>query len=128
MRFALSLPRMRTRAPVPVVQLNPGAPLRLDEVVNKALAKDAKRRYQDAIEFADALKSALAVTMFEYSAMKKSENFIALYSVWYPAMSSDSTASARKGIPALSPSQGESPNPGRLKAITSYCGSSAGRS
>ncbi len=30
-------------------------------VVNKALAKDAKKRYQDAIEFADALKSALAV-------------------------------------------------------------------
>src|SRR5688572_32582137 len=26
--------------------------------------------------------SALAVTMFAYSAMKKSENFIALYSVW----------------------------------------------
>jgi len=26
--------------------------------------------------------SALAVTMFEYSAMKNIENFIALYSVW----------------------------------------------
>ena len=26
--------------------------------------------------------SALAVTMFAYSAMKNSENFIALYSVW----------------------------------------------
>jgi serine/threonine-protein kinase len=32
----------------------------LVQVVNKALAKDAKKRYQDAIEFADALKSALA--------------------------------------------------------------------
>jgi serine/threonine protein kinase len=33
----------------------------LVQVVNKALAKDAKKRYQDAIEFADALKSALAL-------------------------------------------------------------------
>jgi serine/threonine protein kinase len=33
----------------------------LVQVVNKALAKDAKKRYQDAIEFADALKNALAL-------------------------------------------------------------------
>jgi serine/threonine-protein kinase len=33
----------------------------LVQVVNKALSKDAKKRYQDAIEFADALKSALAL-------------------------------------------------------------------
>jgi serine/threonine protein kinase len=33
----------------------------LVQVVNKALAKDAKKRYQDAIEFQDALKSALAL-------------------------------------------------------------------
>ncbi len=33
----------------------------LVQVVNKALAKDAKKRYQDAIELADALKSALAL-------------------------------------------------------------------
>ncbi|HYQ18561.1 MAG TPA: protein kinase [Polyangiaceae bacterium] len=33
----------------------------LVHVVNKALAKDAKKRYQDAIEFADALKSALSL-------------------------------------------------------------------
>jgi serine/threonine-protein kinase len=33
----------------------------LAQVVFKALAKDAKKRYQDAIEFADALKSALAL-------------------------------------------------------------------
>ena len=31
----------------------------LVDVVLKALAKDAKKRYQDAAEFADALKSAL---------------------------------------------------------------------
>jgi serine/threonine-protein kinase len=33
----------------------------LVQVVNKALSKDAKKRYQDAIEFQDALKSALAL-------------------------------------------------------------------
>jgi serine/threonine protein kinase len=36
-------------------------PEALVQVVNKALAKDAKKRYQDAIEYADALKSALAL-------------------------------------------------------------------
>ena len=40
---------------------------------------------------------ALAVTMLAYSAMKKSENFIALYSVWYPAMSSDSASGRSNG-------------------------------
>ena len=38
------------RAPVPVVQLNPGAPPRLDEVINKALEKDRALRYQSAPE------------------------------------------------------------------------------
>jgi serine/threonine protein kinase len=33
----------------------------LVQVVNKALSKDARKRYQDAIEFQDALKSALAL-------------------------------------------------------------------
>ncbi len=33
----------------------------LVQVVNKALAKDAKDRYQDAMEYADALKGALAL-------------------------------------------------------------------
>src|SRR5215208_1526452 len=41
--------------------------------------------------------SALAVTMFAYSAMKKSENFIALYSVWYPVISSDSASGRSNG-------------------------------
>src|SRR5436190_24235976 len=40
---------------------------------------------------------ALVVTMFAYSAMKKSENFIALYSEWYPAMSSDSASGRSNG-------------------------------
>src|SRR5258708_33215028 len=40
---------------------------------------------------------AETVSMLEYSAMKKSENFIALYSVWYPAMSSDSASGRSNG-------------------------------
>src|SRR3954471_11201651 len=41
--------------------------------------------------------SALVVTMFAYSAMKNIENFIALYSEWYPAMSSDSASGRSNG-------------------------------
>src|SRR5581483_8656832 len=41
--------------------------------------------------------SALAVIMFAYSAMKNIENFIALYSEWYPAMSSDSASGKSNG-------------------------------
>src|SRR5919107_6419167 len=40
---------------------------------------------------------AHTVTTFEYSAMKKKENFMALYSVWYPAISSDSASGMSKG-------------------------------
>src|SRR5687767_13863476 len=40
---------------------------------------------------------ALTVTTLAYSAMKNIENFIALYSVWYPAMSSDSASGRSKG-------------------------------
>ena len=40
---------------------------------------------------------AHTVTTLEYSAMKKKENFIALYSVWYPAISSDSASGRSKG-------------------------------
>src|SRR5690349_1726668 len=41
--------------------------------------------------------SALAVMMFAYSAMKNIENFIALYSAWYPATSSDSASGRSNG-------------------------------
>src|ERR1700694_5421171 len=40
---------------------------------------------------------AQTVTTLEYSAMKKKENFMALYSVWYPAISSDSASGTSKG-------------------------------
>src|SRR6476620_6128396 len=42
--------------------------------------------------------SALAVMMFAYSAMKNIENFIALYSEWYPAISSDSASGKSNGL------------------------------
>src|SRR5678816_3250185 len=41
--------------------------------------------------------SALAVIMLQYSEIGNSENFIALYSVWYPAMSSDSASGRSNG-------------------------------
>ena len=40
---------------------------------------------------------AHTVTTLAYSAMKKKENFIALYSVWYPAISSDSASGRSNG-------------------------------
>src|SRR5919107_769067 len=40
---------------------------------------------------------AHTVTTLAYSAMKKKVNFIALYSVWYPAISSDSASGRSKG-------------------------------
>jgi eukaryotic-like serine/threonine-protein kinase len=38
------------RAPVPVVRLNPELPAKLEEVINKALEKDRKLRYQSAAD------------------------------------------------------------------------------
>src|SRR5438045_4891630 len=45
---------------------------------------------------------AHTVTTLAYSAMKKKENFIALYSVWYPAMSSDSASGKSNGTRLVS--------------------------
>jgi serine/threonine protein kinase/tetratricopeptide (TPR) repeat protein len=55
MHMTIPVPDPRQVAPERVI------PEPLVQVVFKALAKDAKKRYQDAIEFADALKSALSL-------------------------------------------------------------------
>jgi serine/threonine protein kinase/Tol biopolymer transport system component len=44
------------RAPQPVVRLNPDIPVRLEEVINKALEKDRDLRYQHASEIRSDLK------------------------------------------------------------------------
>jgi Tol biopolymer transport system component len=44
------------RAPVPVVRLNPELPLKLEEVINKALEKDRDLRYQHASDMRTDLK------------------------------------------------------------------------
>jgi eukaryotic-like serine/threonine-protein kinase len=44
------------RAPVPVTRLNPELPLKLEEVIGKALEKDRKLRYQSAADIRTDLK------------------------------------------------------------------------
>jgi len=44
----LILEAILTRVPVPPIRLNPGLPLRLEEIINKTLEKDRKLRYQTA--------------------------------------------------------------------------------
>jgi len=44
------------RAPVPAIRLNPDIPLRLEEIINKALEKDRSLRYQHASEMRSDLQ------------------------------------------------------------------------
>jgi serine/threonine protein kinase len=44
------------RAPAPPIRVNPDCPVRLDEIVNKALEKDRELRYQHASEMRSDLK------------------------------------------------------------------------
>jgi serine/threonine protein kinase len=44
------------RAPLPAVRLNPDVPIRLEEIINKALEKDRELRYQHASEIRSDLK------------------------------------------------------------------------
>jgi len=44
------------RAPAPAIRVNPDCPVRLDEIINKALEKDRELRYQHASEMRSDLK------------------------------------------------------------------------
>jgi serine/threonine protein kinase/Tol biopolymer transport system component len=44
------------RAPTPAIRVNPDCPVRLDEIINKALEKDRELRYQHASEIRSDLK------------------------------------------------------------------------
>jgi tetratricopeptide (TPR) repeat protein len=61
------------RAPVPPVRLNPDVPAKLEEVINKALEKDKKMRYQRAAEIRSDLQRLKRDTESGRSAMSGGE-------------------------------------------------------
>jgi serine/threonine-protein kinase len=54
------LVKITSEDPVPVTQINPQIPPELAHAIERAMAKEADRRYQTAAEFADAIKAFAA--------------------------------------------------------------------
>jgi eukaryotic-like serine/threonine-protein kinase len=64
------------RAPVPPVRLNPDVPLKLEEIINKALEKDRNLRYQHASEMRaelQRLKRDIDTGQVETAEVKKAD-------------------------------------------------------
>ncbi len=57
------------RTPVPAVRLNPDVPLKLEDVINKAIEKDRKLRYQSAAEMRTDLQRLKRDTELGHSAV-----------------------------------------------------------
>jgi len=70
--------------PPPVTRLRPDLPVEINPVMEKALAKDASKRYDSAGEFARALKKALASAGMKEASEPEEEN------------TSDSTSEGRR--------------------------------
>src|SRR5512146_791196 len=77
------------------VQMNANVTSVLSNVCGATLSHSVNGMSQPPKNSVDI--SALAVITFAYSAMKNIENFIALYSAWYPATSSDSASGRSNG-------------------------------
>ncbi len=93
------------RAPVSPLRLNPDLPLKLEEIINKALEKDAKLRYQHASELradlqrlkrdTDSGRSAGAVALADSSAARADEGFwVAVLPFKYSGANAELTALA----------------------------------
>jgi serine/threonine protein kinase len=89
------------RAPAPPIRVNPDCPVRLDEIVNKALEKDRELRYQHASEMRSDLKrlqrdSGSGRNVAASSAASSSESQTAVVASAAPSSGAGSSA----GVPS----------------------------